>query len=1081
MTEGTGVTVGAQACASCGGPLPPGARFCPACGGVIRSSGPDERRPVTILFVDIVGSTALAERLDAEDWKAIVDPALAGFAAAIERHEGHVAQLLGDGLLAMFGAPVAHEDDPMRAVRAGLQLIATLAERPISADAGTGPPVALRARVGICSGEVVVGAVGGSGHREYLAVGDAVNVAARLQSAAAPMTVLVDEQTFRRVATEVEGRERGGLRLAGKADEVRAVEVVAVRDDRARGRPVRAHAPFVGREAELAALQAAAGRLRQGTGVVIRISGEPGLGKTRLVAEWRRSAGEGARSPGWIQVGCRTTGRDLPYDVAAALVRGALGIPDGAGDVAARRALRRVMPQLGERDAAPLLAWLVGLAPTRAEAVVLARLEGRTRQVRAAGALRALLEALARRAPLVAVVEDAHWIDPSSAELLAVALEAVRNAPVVIAVTLRPEAAPGVERLARGIAELPAAAHVEVELPALGDAAQAALETGLLGGGTMPQALGDLVRNRCDGNPLFIEELVAVLLDRDELRLHEGTWTLTAEGNMPVPPGLLGLLVARLDALPGPVRRLALIGSVLGRSAPLTTIRAVAAAAGEPEAAAVGDPVGAAGGLLAATGDRNEVVAFRHALVHDAAYSMLARRDRSRLHGAVARHLEGEATAAGRLGEAAAALSRHFALAGDHAPAARHARLAAERAADQYANAEALALYQVAVDNLQARLATAGDGDAAAIRAELAELLSRQGLLEMLDGRYQEGVRLRRESLALVPLEPSVTRAVALMRLASSISSMHDYDEENRLHVDAEATLEAVLGGRDAAWWSAWIDIRSERASLAYWRGRTDELADHLAALEEPVRACATTEQRVTYEDMWVLYLHRRDAFAPSAEVIAHARASYDADIVSDRLDTVAWAHFGLGFALVFDRDVEEAIDHLRRALEMAPRVSDALLEARAATYLAVAFRLAGRAGDAALATERGIEVSRRLDIDQYVAAGLANRAWLHLLEGDVAGARELATSAASLWPAEPPLPLRWLDAWPAIAADMALGEPEVAVPRCRLLLERGQWPPAPPVADALRAVVVAADARSADLRPLIGQALDLARSERYL
>ncbi len=214
---------------------------------------------MTILFVDLVGSTSLAEQLDPEDWKSIVNPALARFGAAIERNGGHVAQLLGDGLLAFFGAPIAHEDDAMRAVRAGLDVIASLAADP---PAGAGPadewargrggsePVRLQARVGINSGEVVVGGVGGSGHSEYLAVGDAVNVAARLQSAAAPMTVLVAEETFRRVAAEVDGRARGPLKLSGKAEPIRAIEVVGIRDRRGRGRPVRSSVAFVGRTTE---------------------------------------------------------------------------------------------------------------------------------------------------------------------------------------------------------------------------------------------------------------------------------------------------------------------------------------------------------------------------------------------------------------------------------------------------------------------------------------------------------------------------------------------------------------------------------------------------------------------------------------------------------------------------------------------------------------------------------------------------------------------------------------------------------------------------------------------------------------
>jgi class 3 adenylate cyclase len=609
-------------CGACGMETPPGARFCPGCGlplagtGIVAAApltipgggatvpaGPqqgssrttarppaDERRPVTILFADLVGSTALAEQFDPEDWKEIVAPVLARFEAIIEEHDGHVAQLLGDGLLAFFGAPVAHEDDPMRAVRAGLGIVDALALRR-AGPLGGRPD--LQVRVGINSGEVVVGGMGREGRREYLAVGDAVNVAARLQSAAAPMTVLVTEETYRRVEDAVDAVERGPLQLKGKTLPISAREIVQVRDRRSRGRAARHAAALTGREDELAALVAAVDDLGQRGGGIVRITGEPGIGKSRLVAEWHEAlatvpadgtdhtgAGVVARAAGgsqwenatdWVVVACRTGGPELSRDLVTALVRELLGIAESldadlvrhafdariAGLLAADAPWRAEAAAAHERavgptsdEAAALLAWLLDLPPTGSEREALAGLEGRPRQRRAGEALGLLLRMRSSERPLVLVLEDCHWLDPSSAELLAVATEGVAPLPICLCWTRRPDRAPAIERLESALEGLSGLRHLEISLAPLDPGAQEQLAERLLAGG-IPNGLRRLVAERCEGNPLFVEELIAVLVDRG--RLHRdatGAWTLTSTDTTEIPPGIHGLLVTRLDLLP---------------------------------------------------------------------------------------------------------------------------------------------------------------------------------------------------------------------------------------------------------------------------------------------------------------------------------------------------------------------------------------------------------------------------------------------------------------------------------------------------------------------------------------------------
>ena len=527
-----------------------------------------------------------------------------------------------------------HEDDAIRAVRAGLDLVE--ATRKLGNRTVGSPEARLRIRVGISSGDVVVGAVGGEGRREYLAVGDAVNVAARLQASAPPMGVLVSDETFRLVAAAVEGRMAVPLSLKGKADVVVAHEIVALRTVAGHGRRVRESGPLVGREEELGRLASLRDRLEAGTGAVVSIVGEPGLGKTRLVREWHRSLDDRGQRPHpvrWVEAGCLTTGRDLPYQLMREFLRGLLEVVDEPDEAAVRRAAETAAARITELDdAAPLLARLLDLPPTPEDEAALAGLDGRAIQRRLARALRALIESMASDTSLVLVAEDVHWIDPSSAELLADVLPVVSARPVLVCLTMRSETASGVDRLEREIDALPDRARLQLRLGPLAAQAQRSLATDLLGADDLPEAVRSMVLERCDGNPLFVEQLVGTLLDRGLLRHTEGGWWVDPRAGDTVPPSLQGLLLARLDALPHPVHRLAMIGSVIGREAPVGLVRAVAIEAGEPEAAAALGGAIDAGGLLERVGPDGEILAFRHALVHDAAYSTLVRADRRRIH-----------------------------------------------------------------------------------------------------------------------------------------------------------------------------------------------------------------------------------------------------------------------------------------------------------------------------------------------------------------------------------------------------------------------------------------------------------------
>src|SRR5437867_4746581 len=269
-----------------------------------------ERRHITVLFADIAGSTSLAERMDPEDWTAIVSQAFVRMNATVTRYDGTIARLMGDGVLAFFGAPVAHEDDPLRAVRCGLDMARAVDE--LSAELNAKEPIDLKVRVGINTGPVVVGVVGTQSASEYTAMGDAVNVAARMQALARPGTVLVSGATHRFVAALVESVDVGPLDLKGKANAVQAYEVTGLKAG-ATGRGLSGiHAPMIGRDAELARLTELFGIARAGQRRVASLLGEPGIGKSRLLAEFRASVEGGDSSVRWVEGRCLSYGQTFP-------------------------------------------------------------------------------------------------------------------------------------------------------------------------------------------------------------------------------------------------------------------------------------------------------------------------------------------------------------------------------------------------------------------------------------------------------------------------------------------------------------------------------------------------------------------------------------------------------------------------------------------------------------------------------------------------------------------------------------------------------------------------------------------------
>jgi ABC-type transport system substrate-binding protein/class 3 adenylate cyclase len=639
-----------------------------------------ERRVVSVLLADIAGSTTIAEQLGAERSKFLFDEVVRLIAGDVKRFGGTVAQLTGDGLYALFGVPSAHEDDAERAVRAALRIHGALAGYAKEVREAYG--IELAARIGVNTGPVVLLAEEAPAEERYNALGDTVNVAARLQQHSGPGGVAIGAATARQVEAVFELESLGALELKGKADIVEAFRVAGEREA-----AERLPSPLVGRVQELAALDEVLGDLADGRGAIVAITGEPGIGKSRLVAEARARFEDRVRFLGAQGV---SYAQDVPYYPLRELLRGFLGL--GVADPEARVRLElktRLAAVLGTRaeDSYPFLASLLGLVledDARERLQMLAR-DSVQRQTHEA--VTALLQALSRERPLCLALEDLHFADEPTLELCEELLPLAEQEVVVLLLVYRPD--PDLRSWDLGEAARRRFRHRfrELALEPL-DLEHGALLATSAAGKNLPAGLAAELAERTGGNPLFLEEAAREAAERGNGAV--------------VPAAIQETLQARLGRLAPASREVAAVASVVGRTFAMPLLERLV----EPEQ--LQPALSELQRLDLVVEERRRPAReyrFRHGLVQEAAYATLLderRRDLHRLVGEALEDLHGD-----ELSEAYGLLARHFAEADEPEKAARYLLEAGDAARVVYADEEAIAQYRRALTFLD-RLDDAG-------------------------------------------------------------------------------------------------------------------------------------------------------------------------------------------------------------------------------------------------------------------------------------------------------------------------------------------------------------------------------------
>jgi class 3 adenylate cyclase len=769
-------------CPACGEPNPARASFCLACGTPLPS--PDlavrpARKTVTVVFTDVAESGGRGERLDPESLSLVMATWFDHMRALFERHGARVQKFVGDAVVAVFGIPAVNEDDALRAVRAAAELQASLGElnRELERDWG----VRLRVRSGVNTGEVVTGdpAIG-----DALVLGDAVNVAARLEQAAPPGEVLIGQPTFRLVRDAVEVEPVPPLRLKGKQAPVAAWRLLGVAAG-APGHARRQDAPIVGREPELRLFEWVYERVSTTAAChLLTVLGQAGVGKTRLVGEAVRGLDATV-----LRGRCLSYGEGITFWPVSEVVHQAAGMIDTDSPAEATAKLRRLLGDAGDADhVAGRVAQLLGLEATPVPAE------------EAAWAFRRLLEVLAGRGPLVVVLDDLHWAEPTLLDLVEHVADFARAAPILLVAIARPELLEQRPGWAGG--KLNA---TTVLLEPLGEPESAALLDSLAGPAALPEAARRGITRAAEGNPLFLEELLAALVEEGRLRREDGRWVAAADlATLGIPPSIQALLTARLDRLPDADRAILERASVVGQVFERSAVVELSPPEGRHEIP------GRLGTLVRRellrqvpsrlTGD--EGFQFRHQLLRDAAYDSIPKQTRAELHERFASWLE--RTAGPRLREVEEILGYHLERAwgyrvelGVAEDRDRHlAEAAAQRLGAAGRRAMARGDLPAAANLLERAIALLADGDPARseLLVELADVLVTTGEFTRADGAVAAVAALAAGDARL-----AAHASVARLRMQVAVATDLDADALQAEVRRAIATFAAATDERGLA------------------------------------------------------------------------------------------------------------------------------------------------------------------------------------------------------------------------------------------------------------------------------------------
>ncbi len=790
-----------------------------------------ERRQATVLIADVKGSTQVLELIGSEEWVKVMNQVLQTMGAAIYRFGGKVDQFRGDGLVAFFGASVAHEDDPERAVLAGLTMQKEIQD--LAVQLSKSHDIDLQIRVGINTGEVITASIGDRAqHSEDTTMGGAVALAARLEAAAEPGTVLVGENTFRLVESLFKWEDLGEIEIRGLSSPVsvhRPLKPLQEAEQRQRLQTHRLWIPMIGRDEELDHIEAAIGSLKEGIGNIVLVSGEAGMGKSRLISEarqrWERDEaihGEESTRLTWLQGRCRSYGQSMPVSMWVDMWHSWLGTGRWASPEEARERLRAQARQFWGDEFEPYYVYLAAFLSLPLEphhAAQISQLDSSGQQQQFFFATRSWLEKMSQHEPLVIVFSEVHWADGASLDLLKFCLPLCLQERVLFLVVFRPDRTKPVWNFNHFVETEYFHRLISLDLQPLSEDQSRHLIRKMVGAQALSEDAKAQIIEKAGGNPYFLTEFINALVDRGVLVRDPdtGEWS-TGDDRIPLdmPETLKSLLMARIDSLSPGERRTLQMAAVIG---PLFWFSILESLAGKDHNLHTQLAAMQRAQLISERGRLPELgreYAFNSALIREAAYESVLSAQRTALHLATASALEHNVEEH-QLRQYHGIVAYHYRHAGDCRKELVHMLLAAQAARQMQANQEAIEAYQLALrlldeqegctpsekpterwqlealnglGQIQFRIGQVLDAEKSFQRAielgrqlelpphELARLFYWLGEVLFWQNRYEDTVQLGEEGLAMLGDQgESVERALMNQLVAVGSGPLGDHDK----------------------------------------------------------------------------------------------------------------------------------------------------------------------------------------------------------------------------------------------------------------------------------------------------------------
>jgi len=977
--------------------------FCPGCGNKLPAASAAvpiaavdaDRRLATVLFADLTGFTTISEKLDPEDVRALQTDLFGTLSGVVDRFDAFVEKFVGDAVMAVFGAPMAHEDDPQRALHAALEMHARVAVLGERWRDRLGRPLSLH--IGINSGRVVAGNLGMSAGAAYAVTGDAVNTAARLQAAAEAGQTLVSRATFQLTQREFEFESRGTLELKGKSEALPVYLLRGVGDRLQSLRGLAMHgltAPLIGRDAEFEQLLAAARQVALGRAQVVSLVADAGVGKTRLVSALleRIDSTAGFANASVRRVVCSPFGQ-RPYCITAGLFREAYGITPADSLEVARHKVAEVLRAIGADDielalVLPVIGYILGLQTLgQADEAEPERLK---RQIFMT--LRTVLERRLSLGPLVLVVEDFQWADAASLEGLHTLADWLCERPLMVVLSGRPPFDPVGLEVGR-------ARHTVLKLPALANDAIEAVLAAFFGAAAeypIERELHERIVRQAGGNPFYLEEVVRALISNGVLTCNADGWScLPATDTVDVPSSIEGLLLSRVDHLPIQGRRTLQSAAILGSEFDSSLLAAVDEEAGDPTVLEMLCdtewllPVRATGApdhpKLSRSTRRYR---FASSMAHEVVYQNLLLRRRTALHqraGTVLERLLG--TSPTRL-EDLEALGHHFSRSDDQARGARYLAAAGDWARSIYANEDALRYYAQALAILR-NAGSPDDQDVVGIHEHMGDLLGPIGRRDEAHAQFDAVVTLARATHDPVR-EGRAQRKLAGLHwdagerdrsldcLREGLRLLECRVEAVGSDISADIELAHVFhemgrlmfrsgDSRGADMWARRALLQAEHAAE---RGRNDPVLSRAAALaiSHSLNTIGAALARLGRSAEAVERMERSVAVAQGAGLLQAACRSY--------------ANLGVLYSTL---DPGRAVQTCQLGLDAAKKIGDLGFQSRLYANLAVAFcSLTQRCDEDGLhAAQSAIDLDRQLGLLDHLAVPLIVLGQIHQCHGN--------------------------------------------------------------------------------------------------